>query len=130
MTSQGRSQRPVLRWSEPQKQYQHCRPGRGRNIRLRGAIYEQSFNGLEGLRGEIESTAAAYRREAESRIQQARERCQIGTERKREENQRRHQRPRTGDERGDAVEPAERAANGRADVADHHHGVRAAVPPA
>ncbi len=109
------------------KQYQHCRPGRGRNIRLRGAIYEQSFNGLEGLRGEIESTAAAYRREAESRIQQARERCQIGTERKREENQRRHQRPRTGDERGDAVEPAERAANGRADVADHHHGVRAAV---
>lgn len=102
-------------------------PDGGRNIRLRGAIYEQSFNGLEGLRGEIESTAAAYRREAESRIQQARERCQIGTERKREENQRRHQRPRTGDERGDAVEPAERAANGRADVADHHHGVRAAV---
>ena len=95
-------------------------PDGGRNIRLRGAIYEQSFNGLEGLRGEIESTAAAYRREAESRIQQARERCQIGTERKREENQRRHQRPRTGDERGDAVEPAERAANGRADVADHH----------
>ena len=84
-------------------------PDGGRNIRLRGAIYEQSFNGLEGLRGEIESTAAAYRREAESRIQQARERCQIGTERKREENQRRHQRPRTGDERGDAVEPAERA---------------------
>ena len=71
-------------------------PDGGRNIRLRGAIYEQSFNGLEGLRGEIESTAAAYRREAESRIQQARERCQIGTERKREENQRRHQRPRTG----------------------------------
>ncbi|MDV2097052.1 nuclease, partial [Acinetobacter baumannii] len=28
-------------------------PDGGRNIRLRGAIYEQSFNGLEGLRGEI-----------------------------------------------------------------------------
>ncbi|MBE3108888.1 nuclease, partial [Klebsiella pneumoniae] len=30
-------------------------PDGGRNIRLRGAIYEQSFNGLAGLRGEIES---------------------------------------------------------------------------
>ncbi len=43
-----------------------------------------------------------------------------GTERKREENQRRHQRPRAGYDRGDAVEPAERAAYGRPDVADHH----------
>ncbi|QLO02014.1 plasmid mobilization relaxase MbeA, partial [Klebsiella quasipneumoniae] len=102
-------------------------PDGGRNIRLKGAIYEQSFKGLEGLRGEIESRAATYRREAERRIQQARERCQIGTERKREENQRRHQRPREGYDRGDAVEPAERAANGRSDVADHHHGVRTAV---
>ena len=32
------------------KQHQHCRPGRGRNIRLKGAIYEQSFNAGEGLR--------------------------------------------------------------------------------
>lgn len=69
-------------------------PDGGRNIRLKGAIYEQSFNAGEGLRAEIESAAAEYRRDAESRIQRAREVCQSGTERKREENQRRHPRPR------------------------------------
>ncbi|MFN1416296.1 plasmid mobilization relaxase MbeA, partial [Escherichia coli] len=69
-------------------------PDGGRNIRLKGAIYEQSFNAGEGLRAEIESAAADYRRDAESRIQRAREVCQSGTERKREENQRRHPRPR------------------------------------
>ncbi|MGH5146248.1 plasmid mobilization relaxase MbeA, partial [Klebsiella pneumoniae] len=102
-------------------------PDGGRNIRLKGAIYEQSFNAGEGLRAEIESAAAEYRRNAESRIQRAREVCQSGTERKREENQRRHPRPRAGYERGHAVEPPERDAYGRADMADHHHGVRAAV---
>ncbi|MBL3019338.1 nuclease, partial [Klebsiella pneumoniae] len=75
-------------------------PDGGRNIRLKGAIYEQSFNAGEGLRAEIESAAAEYRRNAESRIQRAREVCQSGTERKREENQRRHPRPRAGYERG------------------------------
>ncbi len=53
--------------------------------------------------------------------------CQSGTERKREENQRRHPRPRAGYERGHAVEPPERDAYGRADMADHHDGVRTAV---
>ena len=101
-------------------------PDGGRNIRLKGAIYEQSFNAGEGLRAEIESAAADYRRDAESRIQRAREVCQSGTERKREENQRRHPRPRP-----DAVlshEPAyERdAAHGQPDVADHRPGLRAA----
>ncbi len=52
--------------------------------------------------------------------------CQSGTERKREENQRRHPRPRP-----EAVlshEPAHErdAADGQPDVADHRHGVRAA----
>lgn len=102
-------------------------PDGGRNIRLKGAIYEESFNAGEGFRATIESAAAAYRRDAENRIQRARAVCQSGTERKREENQRRHQRPREGYERGDAVEPAERTAYGRADVADPHDGVRAAV---
>lgn len=101
-------------------------PDGGRNIRLKGAIYEQSFNAGEGLRAEIESAAAEYRRDAESRIQRAREVCQSGTERKREENQRRHPRPRP-----EAVlshEPAyERdAAHGQPDVADHRHGFRSA----
>ncbi|WP_444547301.1 plasmid mobilization relaxase MbeA [Pectobacterium versatile] len=101
-------------------------PDGGRNIRLKGAIYEQSFNAGEGLRAEIESAAAEYRRDAESRIQRARAVCQSGTERKREENQRRHPRPRPG-----AVlshEPAyERdATHGQPDVADHRPGVHAA----
>lgn len=101
-------------------------PDGGRNIRLKGAIYEESFNAGEGFRATIESAAAAYRRDAENRIQRAREVCKSGTERKREENQRRHQRPREGYERGHAVEPAERTAYGRADVADHRDGVGSA----
>ena len=101
-------------------------PDGGRNIRLKGAIYEQSFNAGEGLRAEIESAAAEYRRDAESRIQRARAVCQSGTERKREENQRRHPRPRP-----EAVlshEPAHErdAAHGQPDVADHRSGLRAA----
>ncbi len=101
-------------------------PDGGRNIRLKGAIYEQSFNAGEGLRAEIESAAAEYRRDAESRIQRAREVCQSGTERKREENQRRHPRPRP-----EAVlshEPAHErdAAHGQPDVADHRAGLRPA----
>lgn len=100
-------------------------PDGGRNIRLKGAIYEQSFNAGEGLRAEIESAAADYRRDAESRIQRAREVCQSGTERKREENQRRHPRPRP-----EAVlshEPAHErhGAYGQPDVADHRPGLRA-----
>lgn len=98
-------------------------PDGGRNIRLKGAIYEESFNAGEGLGAAIEGAAAEYRRDAESRIQRARAVCQSGTERKREENQRRHQRPRTGYESGHAVEPAERASYGRPDVAHHHDGV-------
>ena len=125
-TSLRRWKAQVLRWCAPQKQHQHCRPGRGRNIRLKGAIYEQSFNAGEGLRAEIESAAADYRRDAESRIQRAREVCQSGTERKREENQRRHPRPRP-----EAVlshEPAHErdVAHGQPDVADHRSGLRAA----
>ena len=101
-------------------------PDGGRNIRLKGAIYEQSFNAGEGLRAAIESAAAEYRRDAESRIQRAREVCKSGTERKREENQRRHPRPRP-----EAVlshEPAHErdAAHGQPDVADHRPGLRAA----
>ena len=101
-------------------------PDGGRNIRLKGAIYEQSFNAGEGLRAEIESAAADYRRDAESRIQRARAVCQSGTERKREENQRRHPRPRP-----EAVlshEPAHErdGTHGQPDVADHCPGVRPA----
>ena len=99
-------------------------PDGGRNIRLKGAIYEQSFNAGEGLRAEIESAAADYRRDAESRIQRAREVCKSGTERKREENQRRH--PRSRPEAVLSHEPAHErdVAYGQPDVADHRAGVR------
>lgn len=101
-------------------------PDGGRNIRLRGALYEQSFNAGEGLRAEIENAAAAYRRDTESRIQRARTVCQSGTDRKRRENQHRYPRTRKGYEYGDAAEPAERPAYGRPDVAHGHDGVRSA----
>ena len=67
-----------------------------------------------------------YRLDAENRVQRARAVCKSGTERKREENQRRHQRPRAGYDLSHAVEQAERAAHGGPDVADHHGVVRAA----
>ncbi|WP_427004084.1 plasmid mobilization relaxase MbeA [Pantoea eucrina] len=101
-------------------------PDGGRNIRLKGAIYEQSFNAGEGLRAEIESAAADYRRDAESRIQRAREVCQSGTERKREENQRRHPRPRPETVLGHEPAHERHGAYGQPDVADHRPGVRAA----
>jgi len=100
-------------------------PDGGRNIRLKGAIYEQHFSATEGFRAEIESAAAAYRRDAANRIQRARAVCKNGIELKREENQRRHPRPREGYERGHAVEPTERAENGRTDMVHPHSGIRA-----
>lgn len=99
-------------------------PDGGRNIRLKGAIYEQSFNAGEGLRAEIESAAADYRRDAESRIQRAREVCQSGTERKREENQRRHPRPRPEAELSHEPAHERDAAHGQPDLADHRAGLR------
>lgn len=98
-------------------------PDGGRNIRLKGAIYEQSFNAGAGLGAEIESAAAIYRRDAESRIQRARGVCKSGTERKREANQQRYPRPRP--EAGISHQPEHQrdAENHRADVADYRRGV-------
>lgn len=98
-------------------------PDGGQNIRLKGAIYEQSFNAGEGFRAEIESAAAEYRRDAESRIQRARTVCKSGTERKREENQRRHQRPRPDHDSHHRVEHERVAEDRRADVADYRNDV-------
>lgn len=100
-------------------------PDGGRNIRLKGAIYEQSFNAGEGLRAEIESAAEIYRRNAENRIQRARTVCKSGIELKREENQRRYPRSREEHDRGYAIEPTERAENGRTDMAHPHASIRA-----
>lgn len=102
-------------------------PDGGRNIRLRGAIYEQSFEAGEGLRAEIARAGERYRANAEARVHRAREVCERGTELKRADNQRRHSRAYGGDERGAPVAQAERAAHGVAYVADHLDGVSAAA---
>lgn len=94
-------------------------PDGGRNIRLKGAIYEQSFKAGDGLRAEIERAGERYRADAEARVQRAREVCQRGTELKREENQRRHSRPYGRDERGLTVAQDERAPDGQANLDDH-----------
>jgi hypothetical protein len=43
-------------------------PDGGRNIRLKGMIYERDFKFGEGLRGEIEAAGAGYRAEREARV--------------------------------------------------------------
>ncbi len=73
-------------------------PEGGRNIRLKGLIYEQDFGFSDGLRQEIESASARYRAESQERIQAAREDYRKCIERKRAENQKRHKRPESSHE--------------------------------
>ena len=68
-------------------------PDGGRNIRLKGMIYEQNFRFGKELRGEIEAASERYRAESQERIQQAREVYQRGFEIKRAENQKRYSVP-------------------------------------
>lgn len=67
-------------------------PDGGKNLRLKGALYERDFRFSESLRGELEAAGATYRDARESRISEA-ERCyQRGIELKREEYQQRYPR--------------------------------------
>lgn len=68
-------------------------PDGGRNIRLKGMIYEQNFRFGAELRGEIEAASQRYREQSETRIREAREVCSRGIELKRQQNQKRHKRP-------------------------------------
>lgn len=68
-------------------------PDGGRNIRLKGMIYEQDFEFGPGLREKIEAASARYRAESQQRIQEARRVYKRGIEIKREEDKRRHKRP-------------------------------------
>lgn len=112
-------------------------PEGGRNLRLRGAIYEQSFENGDGLQAEIERAGERYRATAEERVRQARNICQRGTALKRAENQRRHSRPQPEAKRRpeisqreydgrDAIAPGERDAAGNAPVAVGVHDLAAA----
>ena len=68
-------------------------PDGGRNIRLKGMIYERDFKFGEGLRGEIEAAGAGYRAEREARVREAGNVYQRGIEIKLAEHQQRY--PRT-----------------------------------
>lgn len=65
-------------------------PEGGRNLRLKGAIYEQSFENGVGLESGIKRAGERYRENAEQRVQQAREFCKKGCDLRRGENQRRY----------------------------------------
>lgn len=78
-------------------------PEGGRNIRLKGAIYEEHFRFGEGLRGEIEAASQRYRKEAEIRICAAREVCARGIELKFGEHRKRFKRPTDALSRVDVV---------------------------
>lgn len=67
-------------------------PDGGRNIRLKGKIYEQNFRFGKELRGEIERASEGYRADRSNRVQEARKTLDRLTERKRESNQHRYQR--------------------------------------
>ena len=95
-------------------------PDCGRNLRLKGAIYEQSFEFGEGLQREIERASGRYREHAEARVQRAREVCQRGIGLKRADNEQRHRRPHAEPERDARYTPAERAAAGVEDVDLRH----------
>ena len=64
----------------------------GRNIRLKGLIYEQDFKFGAGLREEIETASERYRATYQDRIREAREVYRTGVEIKRAANQKRHPR--------------------------------------
>lgn len=67
-------------------------PDGGRNIRLKGMIYERDFKFGEGLRGEIEAAGAGYRAEREARVREAGVVYQRGTAIKLAEHQQRYPR--------------------------------------
>lgn len=68
-------------------------PSGGRNIRLKGAIYERDFKFGETVRDDIEAASRRYRNQRQNRISAARECYQTGLEIKRAEHQQRY--PRT-----------------------------------
>lgn len=67
-------------------------PHGNRNIRLKGALYERTFNVSEDLRADIEAASERYQSSVEDRVREARSVYKRGTEIKRAENQRRYPR--------------------------------------
>lgn len=84
---------------QTQKSISIADPDGGRNIRLKGQIYEQDFRFSPELRGEIEAASARYRATSQERIREAREVYRTGVEIKRAENHKRYKRPESTYER-------------------------------
>lgn len=68
-------------------------PDGGKNIRLKGALYEQNFRFSTDLSAEISAASERYRNSVEDRLQYAREVYQEGFERKCGYHRERYQRP-------------------------------------
>ena len=73
---------------------------KGRNIRLKGALYEQDFRFGEDLRADITHRSRQHRAANESRLRHATAKYQRGIEAKRAENNRRYTRPAVTHEQG------------------------------
>lgn len=73
---------------------------KGRNIRLKGALYEQNFRFGEDLRADITHRSRQHRAANESRLRHATAKYQRGIEAKRAENNRRYTRPAATHEQG------------------------------
>lgn len=78
---------------ETRKSISIADPEGGRNIRLKGALYEQDFRASQDLRRELEAAGERYRNEREERVRAARESYSRGVGLKRSEIERRYRRP-------------------------------------
>ena len=67
-------------------------PEGGRNIRLKGAIYEQDFRLSQELQGDIEQRSREHQQGATGRLEAARERFSYGIEQKQRELEKRYSR--------------------------------------
>lgn len=78
---------------ETRKSISIADPEGGRNIRLKGALYEQDFRAGQDLRRELEAAGERYRNEREERVRAARESYSRGVGIKRSEIEHRYRRP-------------------------------------
>ncbi|CAD7560883.1 mobilization relaxase (plasmid) [Aeromonas hydrophila] len=78
---------------ESRKSISIADPEGGRNIRLKGALYEQDFRAGQDLRRELEAAGERYRNEREERVRAARESYSRGVGIKRAEIEHRYRRP-------------------------------------
>ena len=84
-------------------------PDGGKNIRLKGALYEQNFRFSTDLSAEISAASERYRNSVEDRLQYAREVYQEGFERKCGYHRERYQRPYEKPDLAPAKELADRS---------------------